>query len=354
MAFNFGGSSDAPKFGESPGSSNGFSFGTNSPVSFDSPSTSNPIPSSGLSNLQSTPSSGFGASASNNASFGAATSGNGGFGGGFGASEGEVKPMFGQSSTPAAAENPEPTNGSSLFPSGQPSYGGQPSSGGYGGQQSSGHGSQASGGYSGQSSGYGGGGGGGVCFDFQKGRCTRGEGCRYRHTMEGARPQGGGGGYGGGGGQMGALGASLNDNITWDLTKLAVFEKNFYMEHPHVTAMSEPEVVALRKKADMTCVGADVPKPVRTFEEASFPVYVLEEIKKLGFAAPTAIQMQGWPMALSGRDMIGIAATGSGKTLAFLLPGIVHINAQVSFFVCWLFSLLYFCLFFFYCLFGCI
>ena len=113
MAFNFGGSSDAPKFGESPGSSNGFSFGTNSPVSFDSPSTSNPIPSSGLSNLQSTPSSGFGASASNNASFGAATSGNGGFGGGFGASEGEVKPMFGQSSTPAAAENPEPTNGRS-------------------------------------------------------------------------------------------------------------------------------------------------------------------------------------------------------------------------------------------------
>ena len=35
-------------------------------------------------------------------------------------------------------------------------------------------------------------------------------------------------------------------------------------------------------------------------------------------------------MALSGRDMIGIAATGSGKTLAFILPGIVHINAQVS------------------------
>merc|ERR1719271_1900799 len=33
-------------------------------------------------------------------------------------------------------------------------------------------------------------------------------------------------------------------------------------------------------------------------------------------------------MALSGRDVVGIAATGSGKTLAFLLPGIVHINAQ--------------------------
>jgi len=33
-------------------------------------------------------------------------------------------------------------------------------------------------------------------------------------------------------------------------------------------------------------------------------------------------------MAMSGRDVIGIAETGSGKTLAFLLPCIVHINAQ--------------------------
>ena len=31
---------------------------------------------------------------------------------------------------------------------------------------------------------------------------------------------------------------------------------------------------------------------------------------------------------LSGHDFLGIAQTGSGKTLAFLLPGIVHINAQ--------------------------
>lgn len=33
-------------------------------------------------------------------------------------------------------------------------------------------------------------------------------------------------------------------------------------------------------------------------------------------------------MALSGRDMVGIAATGSGKTLSFIAPAIVHINAQ--------------------------
>ena len=39
-------------------------------------------------------------------------------------------------------------------------------------------------------------------------------------------------------------------------------------------------------------------------------------------------QAQGWPMALLGRDLIGLAETGSGKTLAYLLPAVVHINAQ--------------------------
>jgi ATP-dependent RNA helicase DDX5/DBP2 len=33
-------------------------------------------------------------------------------------------------------------------------------------------------------------------------------------------------------------------------------------------------------------------------------------------------------MALKGRDLVGLAETGSGKTCAFLLPSIVHINAQ--------------------------
>merc|ERR1712176_768292 len=74
--------------------------------------------------------------------------------------------------------------------------------------------------------------------------------------------------------------------------------------------------------------GPNCPKPVRTFEEASFPEYVLQEISQSGFREPTPIQVQGWPIALSGRDMVGIAETGPGKTLAFLLPAIVHINAQ--------------------------
>jgi ATP-dependent RNA helicase DDX5/DBP2 len=54
----------------------------------------------------------------------------------------------------------------------------------------------------------------------------------------------------------------------------------------------------------------------------------MSEVKAQGFTKPTPIQSQGWPMALSGRDVVGIAETGSGKTLTYCLPAIVHINAQ--------------------------
>lgn len=39
-------------------------------------------------------------------------------------------------------------------------------------------------------------------------------------------------------------------------------------------------------------------------------------IRKQGFSNPTPIQAVSWPIALSGRNMVGIAQTGSGKTLA--------------------------------------
>jgi len=137
-------------------------------------------------------------------------------------------------------------------------------------------------------------------------------------------------GYGGDryGGGSGGLGGKLR-SIDWNRQTLSRFEKDFYQVHPAVQAMTEEDADYIRKEAGINIVsGKNVPKPVRTFEEASFPEYVLEEIRHVGFVKPSPIQVQGWPIALSGRDMVGIAETGSGKTLAFLLPGIVHINAQ--------------------------
>lgn len=125
---------------------------------------------------------------------------------------------------------------------------------------------------------------------------------------------------------MGNLGANL-PHQRWDSGDLPKFEKNFYVEHPSVAAMTASEASAFRRANDMA-VTEGCPNPVRTFEESSFPAYLVDELKKAGFDKPTPIQSQGWPVALKGRDVIGLAETGSGKTLAFLLPAIVHINAQ--------------------------
>lgn len=100
------------------------------------------------------------------------------------------------------------------------------------------------------------------------------------------------------------------------------------VEAASVSARSDAEVEDFRKEKQMRVQGRDVPKPVYTFDEAGFPSYVMNEVKACGFEKPTAIQSQGWPMALSGRDVVGIAETGSGKTLTYTLPSIVHINAQ--------------------------
>ncbi|KAM0518160.1 hypothetical protein ACHAPE_004567 [Trichoderma viride] len=193
--------------------------------------------------------------------------------------------------------------------------------------------------------GYGGGGGGGGGGGYGRDRGDRGDrgGDRNGHGgggFGGGRGGfgnghggfgGGGGGYGGGGGgggdRMSHLGAGLQRQ-EWDFSTLPKFEKDFYKEAPDVAARDAAEVEAFRRKHQMTIAGSDVPKPVETFDEAGFPRYVMDEVKAQGFPAPTAIQSQGWPMALSGRDVVGIAETGSGKTLTYCLPAIVHINAQ--------------------------
>uniref|UniRef100_A0A8C1WQM0 RNA helicase n=1 Tax=Cyprinus carpio TaxID=7962 RepID=A0A8C1WQM0_CYPCA len=114
----------------------------------------------------------------------------------------------------------------------------------------------------------------------------------------------------------------------WDLDQLPKFEKNFYSEHPEVHHMSQYDVEEYRRKKEITVRGSGYPKPITNFHQAQFPQYVMDVLLQQNFKEPTAIQAQGFPLALSGRDMVGIAQTGSGKTLAYLLPAIVHINHQ--------------------------
>ncbi|KAL6613954.1 hypothetical protein ACP70R_036224 [Stipagrostis hirtigluma subsp. patula] len=157
-----------------------------------------------------------------------------------------------------------------------------------------------------------------------------GRGGGYGGGGRGGGWSGRGGGYGGGG-RGGGRGRDGLDTLALpkpDFRSLIPFEKNFYVESPSVQAMSESEVAQYRRLRDITVEGHDVPKPVRYFQEANFPDYCMQAIAKSGFVEPTPIQSQGWPMALKGRDLIGIAQTGSGKTLSYLLPGLVHVGAQ--------------------------
>lgn len=114
----------------------------------------------------------------------------------------------------------------------------------------------------------------------------------------------------------------------WEIISLEEFKKNFYIPHANILRRSLDDVNKFRVTNSITVTGKNVPHPSQAMEELQFPEYLMREMSKQGFNAPTPIQSQGWPIALSGRDLVGIAKTGSGKTLAYMLPALVHITYQ--------------------------
>ncbi|KAK3114895.1 ATP-dependent DNA/RNA helicase [Teratosphaeriaceae sp. CCFEE 6253] len=88
----------------------------------------------------------------------------------------------------------------------------------------------------------------------------------------------------------------------------------------------------MKRKLDKNDV-PDTTKPERsakaakpappTFADLNLDPRLLQAINDETFATPTPVQVQGIPLALSGKDVLARAKTGSGKTLAYLLP-IVH------------------------------
>ena len=62
---------------------------------------------------------------------------------------------------------------------------------------------------------------------------------------------------------------------------------------------------------------------VTTFTEFGLAEPILRALVSENYTTPTPIQAQTIPLALQGRDVVGIAQTGTGKTAAFALP-ILH------------------------------
>ncbi len=57
-----------------------------------------------------------------------------------------------------------------------------------------------------------------------------------------------------------------------------------------------------------------------TFRDLNINNSLLNALEEAGLTSPTPIQAKAFAVAMSGKDMMGIAQTGTGKTLAYLLP----------------------------------
>lgn len=70
------------------------------------------------------------------------------------------------------------------------------------------------------------------------------------------------------------------------------------------------------------------PSPTSTFSELGIAANLLGILEQKGFKVPTPIQHQSIPVAITGKDIIGIAQTGTGKTLAFGIPMIQRLALE--------------------------
>jgi len=62
------------------------------------------------------------------------------------------------------------------------------------------------------------------------------------------------------------------------------------------------------------------------FTELDLSPKVLAAVEAAGYETPTPIQAQAIPVAVSGRDVLGIAQTGTGKTASFVLPMLTRLE----------------------------
>ena len=66
------------------------------------------------------------------------------------------------------------------------------------------------------------------------------------------------------------------------------------------------------------------------FTELGLPEPLLAAVLEMGFETPSPIQAKTIPLALEGRDLVGLSQTGSGKTAAFALPTLANIDRHLA------------------------
>lgn len=92
-------------------------------------------------------------------------------------------------------------------------------------------------------------------------------------------------------------------------------------------ALSKAREESESEHEETSATTADVPQ---SFADLGIIPELAEACEKMGYKAPTPIQAQSIPLALAGKDVIGLAETGSGKTAAFGLPILQALLANPS------------------------
>uniref|UniRef100_A0A915MYD0 RNA helicase n=1 Tax=Meloidogyne javanica TaxID=6303 RepID=A0A915MYD0_MELJA len=74
------------------------------------------------------------------------------------------------------------------------------------------------------------------------------------------------------------------------------------------------------KEQEETVENSNNNEEIETFKELGINEELCSACERIGWKKPMPIQQKVIPVALKGRDVIGLAETGSGKTAAFALP----------------------------------
>src|SRR3990167_2026066 len=61
-------------------------------------------------------------------------------------------------------------------------------------------------------------------------------------------------------------------------------------------------------------------QPAESFYGLGIEPRILDILETIKFKVPTPIQLKAIPIALQGKDIIGVAQTGTGKTHSFAIP----------------------------------
>jgi ATP-dependent RNA helicase DDX47/RRP3 len=94
---------------------------------------------------------------------------------------------------------------------------------------------------------------------------------------------------------------------------------------------AEPPAVAVQRDSSTGAAGeqartrdepaaVDAATTTTTFAALGVCDELCDACVQMGYVAPTPIQTEAIPLALAGKDVIGLAQTGSGKTAAFAIP----------------------------------